>query len=760
MSLIKRREGLAKLTGREPYVDDDAYAGAPAGPWLWGATVRSPAARGRIRAIRFDDAIEWDTVTRVDHRDLPGPNVVALIEDDQPILAAHEVRHRHEPVLLLAHPSRAYLRRAVAGVEIEVDKAPPALDFRVPPPPEAVQHGPDNVFKRLTIEKGAPDASFETVFDTAPQVIEGVYQTGAQEHVYLETQAMSAWIEPGDVTQDGSNVVVVRGSMQCPYYVHKALTQALDRPGDRVRVIQSPTGGGFGGKEDFPSGLAIHAALLTLRAQKPVKLVYERGEDMAATTKRHPSWIRHRTAVDTRGKLLAQDIEIVLDAGAYQTLSTVVLSRALIHAAGPYACDHVRIRGRTVLTNAVPFGAFRGFGAPQSLFACERHMDRIADLLGLDPVTIRRRNLLDDGQTTATGQRIDDGTDRQALLDHALERADWHGKRTAHAAFNRTDTWRRRGIGLATFFHGAGFTGSGEVRLDSVVHVDAHPDGRVEVLTAATEMGQGTITIFTQLAADALGLDPTRVVIAEPDTARVPDSGPTVGSRTAMIVGRLVERACDDLRRQLGVSDPPRQGAVARALDDWFRQNTDRATIRGTARYDAPPGIVWNDDTYRGDAYGAYGWATYVADVEVDLRTYTARVIDFVAVQEIGKVLHETLARGQIQGGVVQGIGWVFLEDVVWEDGGMKNHQLTNYIIPTSEDVPSIRVSLLENPYPHGARGAKGIGELPMDGPGPAIANAVIHALGVDPTVLPLVPERIMALVDDRALVEREENDG
>ncbi len=749
MSPIKRREGLAKLTGREPYVDDDAHPGAPSGPWLWGATVRSTASRGRIRAVRFGKGMDWNSVVCVDHRDIPGPNVIALIEDDQPVLAQGEVRHLHEPILLLAHPSRAVVRRAVAAVEVDIEVAPPALDFRLPPAPAAVQYGLDNTFKNLSIDKGdVPNA-----FEGAPHIVEGVYQTGAQEHVYLEPQAMSAWVEhptngTGGNTSD-EDIVVVRGSMQCPFYVRKALMTALDRPAHRVRVVQSPTGGGFGGKEEFPSGLALHAALLTLRAGKPVKLIYERGEDMAATTKRHPSQVRHRTALDENGRLLAQDIEVVLDAGAYQTLSTVVLSRAIIHAAGPYACDNVRIRGRTVMTNAVPFGAFRGFGAPQSLFACERHMDRIAAQLGIDAVDLRRRNLLADGQTTATGQTIADGTDRQALLDHALERADWQAKRVAHEAFNRTEPWRRRGIGLANFFHGAGFTGSGEVKLASVVHVEGRSDGRVEVLTAATEMGQGTITVFVQLAADALGLDPDDVLIAEPDTARVPDSGPTVASRTAMIVGRLVERACDDLRQHLGVGRDAEKGSVRQHLLDWFSQNGETTPIRGTARYEAPPGITWDDATYRGDAYGAYGWAAYIAEVEVDLRTYTARVIDFVAVQEIGKVLHETLARGQIQGGVVQGIGWALLEDIVWHDGGMRNHQLTNYIIPTSDDVPPVRVSLLENPYPHGAQGAKGIGELPMDGPGPAIANAVADALGVDPTVLPLVPERIMALLEN-----------
>ena len=395
---MHRREGLAKLTGRERYVDD-----LPLDDFLWGMTVRSPVPRGRVTAVRFGADVDWSAFVIVDHRDIPGPNEVILIERDQPVLAAGYVRHVHEPVVLLGHRSREGLRRAVRAVEVVVAPEPPVLDFRVPPRPDQIQYGRDNVLKRLKIEKG----DVERALAQAPVVVSGTYETGAQEHVYLETQGMIAWLEDQ----------VVKGSMQCPYYVLSALKHALARDESRVRVIQTPTGGGFGGKEEYPSDIALHAALLALKAGRPVKIVYDRGEDMAATTKRHPSWVRHRTGLTRDGRLLAQDLEVVLDGGAYVTLSPVVLSRGIIHAAGPYSCDNVRIAGRVMFTNAVPFGAFRGFGAPQTLFACERHMDVIARTLEIDPVELRRINLLRDGQTTATGQVIRDGTDRVAVLE-------------------------------------------------------------------------------------------------------------------------------------------------------------------------------------------------------------------------------------------------------------------------------------------------------------------------------------------------------
>lgn len=728
---MDRIEGLAKLTGAERYVDDLPVEGV-----LWGMTVRSPAPRGRIRGIRFGGDVDWSEIVVVDHRDIPGDNAVLLIERDQPVLAADLVRHLHEPVVLVAHPSREIARRAARAVEIEIDPAPPLFDFLAAPAAEQIQHGDDNVFKRILVEKGDVEAALAS----AAHVVEGSYGTGSQEHVYIEPQGMLAWVEDG--------VVTVKGSLQCPYYVHKALAHALGRGPDRVRVVQAPTGGGFGGKEEYPSMIALHAALLAVKAGRPVKIVYDRGEDMLATTKRHPARVRHRTGVDADGRLVAQDIEVVLDGGAYVTLSPVVLSRGVIHAAGPYDCENVRIRGRAVLTNSPPHGAFRGFGAPQTIFANERHMDRVAAAIGLDAIELRRINLIRDGGTTATGQVIRDGTDRAAVLDRAVELSRYRLREEDHRAFNASHPFLRRGIGLSCFHHGAGFTGAGEVVLASRLDVAGLEDGRVEVRSANIEMGQGTLTVFTQIAAERLGLDPADVVIAEADTARVPNSGPTVASRTAMVVGRLIEMACDDLRSRVGLTDEARGEALRSTLRRWYVNHPGDTPV-GTAEYEPPPGIAWDEESYRGDAYAAYAWSVQVAEVEVDLRTCGARVTDFVAVQEVGRVLHPTLARGQIQGGVVQGIGWALMEECRWDEGAMANAQLTNYVIPTSDDVPPIRVHFLENPYPGGPLGAKGIGELPIDGPAPAVVNAVARATGADAHEIPLTPERLAELLDE-----------
>ena len=726
-----RKEGEAKVTGRARYADDLALPGM-----LHGVTVRSPQPRGVIRDIRYAPGIPWEEITIVTAADIPGENVVALILDDQPYLADGRVNHAEEPVVLLAHRDRSLLEEARRGITIEIDPLPPVFTIDAALAGQEIVWGQDNIFKTYAVSRGDVDAALRS----APLVVEGAYDTGAQEQLYIEPNGMLAVARiGGDV--DG---VTVWGSMQCPYYVQKALARLFNLPAEKIRVVQMETGGGFGGKEEYPSILAGHAALLAWKSGRPVKLVYDRAEDMVATTKRHPSRTRHRAAVAPDGRLLAMDIDFTIDGGAYCTLSPVVLSRGTIHAPGPYFCENVRIHARAVATNVPPHGAFRGFGAPQSLFALERHLDRVASAVGLAPEELRRRNFIQTGQTSAVGQVMREPIDMPALLDRALALSEYHAKRVRFAAENAAGARTKKGIGLATFMHGAGFTGSGEEHLASIVTVEGTPDGRIRVLTASTEIGQGTNTIFSQIAADALGLALDDVEIVQPDTALVPNSGPTVASRTCMVVGKLVESAALSLRATVekALGDAADFKTACRTYVERF------GSLRASSQYHAPEGAKWDDERYQGDAYGSYAWAVYVADVSVDTVTYEARLNDFVALQEIGRVVNPVLATGQVEGGVAQGIGWALFEDVVWREGRMANAQMTNYIMPTSMDLPPIRVFFEEVPYPHGPRGAKGIGELPMDGPAPAIANAISQALGVDVRSIPITPEKLMALME------------
>jgi CO/xanthine dehydrogenase Mo-binding subunit len=729
---VPRREGRSKVTGQARYVDDLTLPGM-----LHGATVRSPVARGILHDIRFDPSIPWDEITVVTAADVPGRNVVALITDDQPYLADERVNHPEEPIVLLAHADRALLDEARQGITFDIEPLPPIFTIEDSLSAREIIWRTDNLFKSYVVARG----DVESAWADADLIVEGEYETGAQEQLYIETHGMLAVASP-------ELGVTVWGSMQCPYYVHTALAGLFALPGEKIRVVQVETGGGFGGKEEYPSIIAGHASLLAWKARRPVKLVYGRAEDMAATTKRHPSRTRHRTGVTRDGKLVAMDIDFAIDGGAYCTLSPVVLSRGTIHAAGPYFCPNVRVRGRAVATNAPPHGAFRGFGAPQSIFALERQIDRVAAAVGLPPDEFRRRNFIQQDQTSAVGQVIREPVDMGVLLDTALTHTDFHAKRERFTAENAGAS-RKRGIGLAAFMHGAGFTGSGEDHLASVVTVEATREGRIRVLAANTEIGQGTNTVFSQIASDALAIDPDDIEVAQPDTAIVPDSGPTVASRTCMVVGKLVESAATTLRSMLTGAALLPEAYSREELRQACAEYVDRhGALRASVRYQAPAGVRWDDDRYQGDAYGSYAWAVYVAEVTVDLVTCEVRVDDFVAVQEIGKVINPVLAIGQIEGGVAQAIGWALYEQVAWRDGRMENAQLTNYIIPTAMDVPPMRVFFAETPYAHGPAGAKGIGELPMDGPAPAILNAIAHATGLEPTRVPLTPEALMALTE------------
>ena len=726
---VSRKEGADKLLGRARYVDDIVREGM-----LYGATVRSTIPRGLIRSIEFDRRIDWSEFTVVTAADIPGDNHIQLIVADQPCLADGQVNHCDEAILLLAHTDKHKLREAVDAVRIEYDLLPPIFTIEESERQDQVVWGSDNLLKSFLLEKGDVDS----VWESAAHIVEGEYRTGAQEHLYIENNGIIAeW--------SAENGVSVWGSLQCPYYVHKTLIKIFDLPDDKVRVVQTETGGAFGGKEDYPSTLASHAALLAMKSGHPVKMVYDRMEDLAATTKRHPSRTRHCTALDKDGKLLAMDIELATDGGAYATLSSTVLSRATLHAPGPYSCPNVRVRAKSWATNTVPYGAFRGFGAPQAIFALERHMDEVAAALGIDPVEFRRRNFLHDGDTTATEQVMREPVIMDMLLERALRESDYHARRARFARENPSSAVKR-GLGIACFYHGSGFTGSGERILNSLAGMDVTPEGKVRVLVSNTEFGQGTNTVLTQIAAESIGIDYEDIIMAAADTGMVPNSGPTVASRTVMVVGRLIERAgvqlVEMLREHAGLGAKFTREEFFAACE---RYRAAKGEVASLVRYEAPPGIFWDDEKYRGEAYPSYAWSIHVAQVAVDTVTFSAEVEEFWAVQEVGRVLNPVLATGQIEGGIAQGIGYALYEKVILQNGHMANNQMTNYIIPTAEDVPPIHVFFEEILFRYGGYGAKGIGELPHDGPAPAIVNAIKDATGISFHAIPLLPEDLFA---------------
>ncbi len=726
-----RREGPSKLTGEAKYADDLVFPGA----W-YGVTIRSTDAHARFVGLDLDEGFDWSKVVVVTAADIPGENVVSLISDDQPILVpiGGEIQHHSEPLALLAAADRETLRAARRHVKVRADALPPVFDPRLS----------DHVFAHYDIAQGDLDKGFAA----ADHILEGTYRVGHQEQLYIENNAMIAVPR-----EDGG--VAVHGSLQCPYYIHKAMKRAFRFNDAQAQVVQAETGGGFGGKEEYPSIIALHAALLARKSGKPVRMIYDRHEDLSATTKRHPAIVTHRTGVKVDGTITAQQIEIVMDGGAYCTLTPVVLSRGAIHAGGPYRCENVRIRARATRTNTPPNGAFRGFGAPQVEFAAEIQVDRLAEALGMSPIEIRRRNLYREGDTTPTGQVLRESVAASEVLERAAEAAEFEGvrSRTARDRARRTGsgslpaaplrTGRDRvasGIGIALAWHGAGFTGSGEVKLASVASVELGGDGVVRVLTGSTEMGQGTKTIFPQLVAAELGIAYEDVEIAPQDTAIVPDSGPTVASRTAMVVGGLLIQAARRLRAEVEERNGGRPFAEVYRSDSVLHGHT-----RVDQQFEPYPGVEFDDATYRGDAYPAFGWAACVASVDVDLDSGEVTVRDVVAADDVGHVIHPVLAEGQVEGGTLQAIGYATVEEIKLADGRYLNDRLATYIIPTALDAPRITSILVEAPFSGAPHFAKGIGELPMDVGAPAVVAAIHDATGVWVHDLPASPERILA---------------
>lgn len=727
---ITRSDGVAKVTGQALYVDDFRPEGC-----LHGATVRSSRPRARIVGIELDPRYDWSDVTVVTADDIPGENVVALMTDDQPVLARGEVRHVMEAVALVAAPTRDKALEAAKHVVVHYVDLEPLLD------PEAAENHPtrifgeDNVFKRVEIVRSQPDElhppeSHEILSGSTVFVHDGTYRTGLQEQCYIEPQGMLA-------IPDERGRLTIIGSLQCPYYVHKALLRILGH--DRFHVVQAVTGGGFGGKEEYPSMVAAHAALLASKAGRPVKLIYRRDEDLRATTKRHPAIVRIRSMTGSDGSILRWEVDLLMDGGAYNTLSPVVLSRAVLHSTGPYRMGEVYLRGRVVATNTPPNGAFRGFGAPQAIFAAERHMDRIARQMGIDPVKLRRRNLLRDGDMTATGQVLRD-TGSLAVLDVALEAAQAPVPEPARHPGGGDPSRLRRGRGLAMAFHGCGFTGNGEARLKGRVALALEGD-EVHVRTSSIDMGQGADTVLPMMVADALGLPARRVVMDPHDTALVPDSGPTVASRTTMVVGAVCLSAAEALRTTLKAET----GLQTDDFEALLAARTRTETLVVESEYVGDPSIRWDDATYSGDAYPTYAWSANIVDLDVDLDTGEVLYRRFVSATDVGRAINPVLATGQLEGGALQALGWATCEEVVLDERhAMRNDRLTNYIIPTAADAPELIAKLVEIPYAGGPFGAKGIGEIPMDAPAAAVAQAIENATSAVLDSLPMTPERVM----------------
>jgi CO/xanthine dehydrogenase Mo-binding subunit len=702
---IPKVDHREKISGEAVYVGDMKLPGM-----LFAKTLRSERARAWIKAVHTPQLP--DGFFMVDYHDIPGQNRVKIIINDQPFFAEDRVNYIGEPILLVVGPDKQTILELMSEIRVEYQDIPAVLTMEDAENPDLppIFDG-KNYFAEYRVTKGDPEAGFAK----AKYFFEEEFSTGYQEQLYLEPQGVVGVYE--------NNQVTVYGSIQCPYYVRDAVMQAFGWSSDRVRVVQTTLGGAFGGKEDYPSLIGGHVAVAAYKTGKPVQLIFDRAEDLEVTTKRHPSLIRLRTAVDENYRIVALEAGIRYNAGAYCGLSNVVLQRGMFNVAGVYQIPNLKVYGRTVATNTVPNGAFRGFGAPQAIFAIEMQMEIIAKKLGLDPLEFKMNHLVKKDELTTTS-----GTFRQTVklpeLIASVNRLSSYRQKTKE--FAKAKDQALRGIGMSLFLHGCGFTGSGERDfIKAQVKLRKLPDGKVEILAANTDMGQGLKTTLRKIVANTLDLPVEAIIYQNPDTTRVPNSGPTVASRTVMIVGKLLEEAARQLKER------------------W----NEPGEVEVTANYRHPEDMRWDDQTFTGDAYPAFSWGVNAVEVEVDPLTLEIQVKGVWSAYDVGKAIDDRIMRGQIEGGILQGLGYGSLEKLECRQGRLQQRSVTDYIIPTAMDGVKMEHRLIDNLYADGPSGAKGAGELTLIGGAPALAAAVSNALGVSIRRLPITSEYLMEVL-------------
>ncbi len=695
---VKRIDVSDKISGKTKYIADLKFDNM-----LFAMTKRSEIARGEIVEINIPPLPEGYTI--VSAKDIKGKNTVKMLLDDFPFFAEKQVNYIGEPILLVVGENKAKVLEIIENIKIKYKESEEAIytvedafNKKLKP-----IYSNDNIFAKYNFKKG----NVEKAFESAHKIFEKTYEAGAQEQMYIEPQGVVGTVENGTVT--------VYGSMQCPYYVKNALMQCLGT--ENVRVIQTATGGAFGGKEEYPSLIAGHVAIAANKVQKPVRLVFDRREDVLATTKRHPAIMKYKVALDKSGKVTGLKADIILDGGAYAGLSQVVLQRAMFAATGVYNIENIDITGVTVATNKVPFGAFRGFGAPQTFFAIESLMDDLSKEVNENPLDFKMKHLLKKGDRTNTNGILRDTVKMQEMVEKAVALSNYNEKYKQYEKEKKGF-----GIGISLFFHGCGFTGKGEEIIKGTVKLKKYKDKTVEIFVANVEMGQGASTVLRKIAANELNIPLDKIKIATPDTAIVPDSGPTVASRTTMIVGGLIQLACKDLKDKL--------------------QDNSEYTV--TKTYKHPDYIEWNQEKMEGDAYPTYSWGVQVVETYTNPITFETEAKKIVGVYDIGIDIDRRTATGQMAGGALQGLGYASMEVMEFEKGKIKQCSMTDYIVPTANDTPEIITEFIDNPYKFGPFGAKCAGEMPLVGIAPAYLSAVKQGTKLNLNKIPLTPEILL----------------
>lgn len=686
---VNRIDIKNKLNGKEKYIEDYTFKNIH-----YARTLRSTIPKGKIVDVTYPK--DQTNIYIIDKNDCIDKNEVAMIQTDIPIFADGYVNYIGEPIALIVGKDKNRVIEFINQIEIKYESSTPILTL------EDAKKSTNSLFSNRSYSKGNLDKLKNL------EVFSGTYQTSYQEQLYMEKQ--------GIVANYVNNRIEIYGSMQCPYYIKNALINALGFKEDRIRIVQTTTGGAFGGKEDYPSIMACQTALASIKIGAPVRLIYDRREDIAFTTKRHPSTVKIYSYLDN-GVIKGMQIDVELDAGPYIGLSDVVLQRSILSMTGAYQIENLVVNGKVYKTNNIFTGAFRGFGSPQSLFALEQHMNQLAKHLNKDPIDFRRDYFVKKGQLTSTNGIFHEDIYLDKMVDKLKDMSNYNSL----SKINDSD--KLIGYGFSIIPHGGGFTGDGEANhIKAVVKLKKDVEGFIHIYVSNVEMGQGALTTLSKIVASTLDVSIERIVYDNPDTDIVPDSGPTAASRTTMVIGRLLYNAALKLKDALNEPDE----------------------IVITEHYKQPDYIKWDQENLKGNAYLSYSWAAILARVEVDPITFEITCSDIYGVYDVGIPIDKRLLLGQIHGGVIQGLGYGMMEQMDSVGGLIQQNNFSSYAVPTPADIPNIHSDWIINEYEGGPFGAKAAGELTLVGIAPAIASAISDAIDCNLYEIPVTPEKIL----------------
>jgi len=749
---VARVDALDAVLGKPVYTAD-LIAEKP----LFVKAVRSKLPHAYVKGIDFSKVEKKQSVRKIiTHRDIPGVNDAGSLIPDRPLLAVDKVRHIGEAVALIVGDTVEDAEEAAELVDVYYEPLPVVSNPREAVKPDAPRvQDRDNVVTHFKIRKG----DVEKGFRESDTVIERTYKTPFITGLPLETEIAYAY-------PDGDGRITCISSMQNLYDVYNKVLKILGLPAERLRVVQAATGGGFGPKSDeTPIDVAAYACLATYFTGKPALSAFTRSEAMTVQCKRHAFEITNMVGASRNGRLLAWKSTLFEDTGAYISKGHLVIGRATFHCTGPYEVPNVWADGFCVLTNNTMAGSTRGFGAPQAHYAAEMTMNELAEELGLSPLEIRELNMLRSGSLTATSQKIEDDGLLQCYR-RAVESSEWERKIRVFQEFNKNGSSYRKGIGIALLYHGNTLGPEGDDFATVLTRVER--DGRVFVQTGLTEFGTGALTSLVLVTAETLGLPPRMIQLERPDTAAVPNSGPTVASRTTVIGGKAaldaalkIRAAVASVAARLLKTDAAkldfREGfiwsssGISLAWEEAVRQCYEEGVeLKALGHYIAPP-TRWDPETGQGAPYNQYTYGALVAEVTVDMETGFVKVDRMTAAYDVGRAINPLGLIAVYEGGSIMGLGYALLEEIVHDDGVVLNPNLHTFIIPTATEAPDkIDSIIVEVPGPMGVFGAKAMGEIPVVLPAAAIAGAVANATGVYIRELPLRPDRVLAALRQR----------